>query len=282
MIRSIFLAVAVAATLTAVAQPATDKPMVHDPVLAYENGTYYLFATGHGIQQMTSTDLTNWTVVREPLIKDIPAWTHDSVPGFKNHVWAPDVIYHHNRWWVAYSCSTFGKNGSAIGLMSNVTLDGRYPWRDEGCIVCSHENSEQWNAIDPNFIVDEDGTAWMTYGSFWFMDSTLAANEYRYNKNLESLRTELSRCRDEFILEHFRKYDTPEFPPSWKTLEVASFGTLSKLYNNMNDFNLMKRVARDFDMPQHEYQSSEHFCSGPQISSDKISERATRHDGLPQ
>ena len=59
MIRSIFLAVAVAATLTAVAQPATDKPMVHDPVLAYENGTYYLFATGHGIQQMTSTDLTN-------------------------------------------------------------------------------------------------------------------------------------------------------------------------------------------------------------------------------
>ena len=167
MIRSIFLAVAVAATLTAVAQPATNKPMVHDPVLAYENGTYYLFATGHGIQQMTSTDLTNWAVVREPLIKDIPAWTHDSVPGFKNHVWAPDVIYHHNRWWVAYSCSTFGKNGSAIGLMSNVTLDGRYPWRDDGCIVCSHENSEQWNAIDPNFIVDKDGTAWMTYGSFW-------------------------------------------------------------------------------------------------------------------
>ena len=73
----------------------------------------------------------------------------------------------------------------------------------------------------------------MTYGSFWFMDSTLAANEYRYNKNLESLRTELGRCRDEFILEHFRKYDSPEFPPSWKTLEVASFGTLSKLYNNM-------------------------------------------------
>ena len=93
----------------------------------------------------------------------------------------------------------------------------------------------------------------MTYGSFWFMDSSLASNEYRYNKNLESLRTELSRCRDEFILEHFRKYDSPEFPPSWKTLEVASFGTLSKLYNNMNDFNLMKRVARDFDMPQHEY-----------------------------
>ena len=85
------------------------------------------------------------------------------------------------------------------------------------------------------------------------MNLSLAANEYRYNKNQESLRMELSRCRDEFITEHFRKYDSPEFPPSWKTLEVASFGTLSKLYNNMNDFNVMKRVARDFDMPQHEY-----------------------------
>ena len=93
----------------------------------------------------------------------------------------------------------------------------------------------------------------MTYGSFWFMNPALACNETRYIKNLESLRTELNRCRDEFILEHFKQYDSPEFPPSWKTLEVASFGTLSKLYNNMSDYNLMKRVAHDFDMPQHEY-----------------------------
>ena len=93
----------------------------------------------------------------------------------------------------------------------------------------------------------------MACGPFWFMDSSLAANEYRYNKNLESLRMELSRCRDEYIKEHFRKYDAPEFPPSWKALEVASFGTLSKLYSNMGDFNVMKRVARDFNMPQHEY-----------------------------
>lgn len=96
----------------------------------------------------------------------------------------------------------------------------------------------------------------MTYGAFWFMDVTLAANEHRYNRNLEALHMELTRCRDEFITEHLRKYDSPEFPPSWKSLEVASFGTLSKLYNNMGDFSVMKRVARDFDMPQHEYMRS--------------------------
>ena len=31
-----------------------DTPFVHDPVMAYENGKYYLYCTGHGITQMTS------------------------------------------------------------------------------------------------------------------------------------------------------------------------------------------------------------------------------------
>ena len=30
-----------------------DTPFVHDPVMAYENGKYYLYCTGHGITQMT-------------------------------------------------------------------------------------------------------------------------------------------------------------------------------------------------------------------------------------
>lgn len=29
-----------------------DTPFVHDPVMAYENGKYYLYCTGHGITQM--------------------------------------------------------------------------------------------------------------------------------------------------------------------------------------------------------------------------------------
>lgn len=33
-----------------------DTPMVHDPVMAFEDGKYYLYCTGHGITQMTSTD----------------------------------------------------------------------------------------------------------------------------------------------------------------------------------------------------------------------------------
>ena len=144
----------------------TDQPMVHDPVMAYEDSTYYIYSTGMGIQQMTSRDGKLWTVRRQPVMSVIPQWTRDSVPGFRHHVWAPDVIQWHGRWWLAYSCSTFGKNGSAIGLLSTRKLNSGL-WDDEGCVVSSRENRDNWNAIDPNFVIDDNDQPWMTWGSFW-------------------------------------------------------------------------------------------------------------------
>ena len=144
----------------------TDTPMVHDPVMAYEDSTYHIYATGMGIQHLTSQDRKSWTVQPSPVMSVIPKWTMDSVPGFRLHVWAPDVIKYHGKWWLAYSCSTFGKNGSAIGLLSNRSLS--FPvWEDEGCIVTSREKRDNWNAIDPNFVIDENDMPWMVWGSFW-------------------------------------------------------------------------------------------------------------------
>ncbi len=145
----------------------TETPMVHDPVMAKEGDTYYLFSTGMGIQRMTSKDRRTWTISRQPVMTVIPGWIADSVPGFGSHVWAPDIIRWHNRWWFAYSCSTFGKNASAIGLLSSPSLVANL-WKDEGCIVTSREKRDNWNAIDPNFVIDDGtDTPWLVWGSFW-------------------------------------------------------------------------------------------------------------------
>ena len=144
---------------------ATDTVMAHDPVMARERDMHYLLSTGMGVQWATSKDRKTWVVQGTPFIEKIPAWTRDSVPGFESHVWAPDVIRWHNRWWLAYSCSTFGKNTSAIGLMSSHSLGGE--WKDEGCLVASREHRDNWNAIDPCFIIDDNDTPWLTWGSFW-------------------------------------------------------------------------------------------------------------------
>lgn len=144
----------------------TDTAIVHDPVMAFENGTYHAFYTGMNIGHATSRDRKTWTIYRDGVLDTIPQWTHDSVPGFKRHIWAPDIIRWRDRWWMAYSCSTFGKNTSAIGLLSSSSLD-KADWQDLGCLVASRAQRDNWNAIDPNFCEDEHGQLWLTWGSFW-------------------------------------------------------------------------------------------------------------------
>lgn len=94
------------------------------------------------------------------------------------------------------------------------------------------------------------------HGAFWFMNPTLAVNSKMYNNNLNCLQEELSRSEDEYIIEHFHKYDTPSMPPAWKTIEVTSMGTLSKLYSNMNDNAVKKAVSRQFNIRKYEYMRS--------------------------
>ena len=91
----------------------------------------------------------------------------------------------------------------------------------------------------------------LQYGAFWFTDVSLFRDAYIHHKCMEQIRQELKRTREEFIIEHSAKYSEPEFPPVWKTLEVTSFGTLSKLFCNFADNKIKKRIAREFNLPQH-------------------------------
>ena len=91
----------------------------------------------------------------------------------------------------------------------------------------------------------------LSYGAFWFMDPALFKNQSIHNRCLHSLSDEISRTKEEFIVEHFAKYDSPDYPPVWKSLEVASFGTLSKMYSNFADNAEKKKLARSFGLPQH-------------------------------
>ncbi|MDE0880305.1 MAG: arabinan endo-1,5-alpha-L-arabinosidase [Sphingomonas bacterium] len=143
---------------------------VHDPVIIREGDTYHVFSTGLGGQMLdarTSRDMTDWKV-EEPPFRQMPDWAAKAIPGAKN-MWAPDISFVDGRYRLYYSVSTFGSNRSAIGLATNATLDAASPsygWRDEGLVVLS-TRSDDFNAIDPNFIADRDGRHWLALGSFW-------------------------------------------------------------------------------------------------------------------
>jgi arabinan endo-1,5-alpha-L-arabinosidase len=165
--------VAALAGLTALAPaPAAAQYVdirVHDPVVIEAGGKYHLFATGRGIDVWSSPDLRSWQ--REPpVFEAAPDWAAEVVPGFRNHIWAPDIAYHEGRYHLYYSVSRFGSNGSVIGHATNATLDRSSPdfrWADHGPVVRSIPGRDMWNAIDPNLAFDEQGSPWLAFGSFW-------------------------------------------------------------------------------------------------------------------
>lgn len=163
----------------------TSETPVHDPVLIRQGDTYYLFATGNGISVWSSKDRQNWKK-EKPVFNNAPLWAVKAVPGFKGHIWAPDITFFNGKYYLFYSVSQFGKNTSCIGVAVNSTLHPDapgYKWVDLGKVVQSVPGRDLWNAIDPHFFTDDSKTPWLTFGSFWGgiklvrLDSNMAVAE---------------------------------------------------------------------------------------------------------
>jgi arabinan endo-1,5-alpha-L-arabinosidase len=144
-----------------------DYQGVHDPTIIEADGKYYIFSTGQGIQIRCSDDLITWDLCKAVFFR-FPTWIKEEVPAVGD-LWAPDISFYNGKYQVYYAASSFGQNQSAIGLATNTTLDINspdYKWQDEGLVIKS-EPGFNWNAIDPNFVLDKDGEPWLAFGSFW-------------------------------------------------------------------------------------------------------------------
>ncbi|RYY37469.1 MAG: arabinan endo-1,5-alpha-L-arabinosidase [Sphingobacteriaceae bacterium] len=169
MKRITLLAIAIGLCMFTHAQELQTNISVHDPVIIKQDSLYYIFCTGNGIAMWSSKNMVNWKR-EKPVFNEAPKWAVDTIPGFKGHIWAPDISYYNGKYYLYYSVSAFGKNTSAIGLVTNTTLhtdDAAYKWVDHGRVIQSYPGKTNWNAIDPNLITDDKGTPYLTFGSFW-------------------------------------------------------------------------------------------------------------------
>ena len=137
-------------------------------------GTYYVFVTGGRAGQgiipiKTSTDLRRWQNAGY-VMPALPEWAAREIPQARN-AWAPDISVLNGKFHLYYSVSSFGSRNSAIGLATNRTLDPderrTIGWVDEGMVLRSYVEKDDWNAIDPNLVIEDEKNVWLTWGSFW-------------------------------------------------------------------------------------------------------------------
>ena len=84
--------------------------------------------------------------------------------------------------------------------------------------------------------------------SHWFLSETL----YRKNfdKIIKDVKMEINRSNEDFIKHYDSKYGEPNFPPAWMTLEVLSFGTLSRMFSYLDKrYESNKKITRLFGLP---------------------------------
>lgn len=89
----------------------------------------------------------------------------------------------------------------------------------------------------------------INHGAFWHTNPSLYRNGLRFAKQLTSLQEEIDRSSETFIDHYKNTYTSPSQPPCWMSLEVASMGLLSQIFQNLKISSEKKAIAKHFGIP---------------------------------
>lgn len=75
----------------------------------------------------------------------------------------------------------------------------------------------------------------VAYGSRWYEDQSLCHDKRLFIDNLAELRKYWKRSREVFKEHYENNYDAKNNPPAWMIFETTTFGTVSKIFSNLNN-----------------------------------------------
>jgi arabinan endo-1,5-alpha-L-arabinosidase len=224
-----------------------DVEGTHDPSIIKDGNIWYVFGTATEkmrdgeLPVRCSQDLHHWSRCGY-VLPVIPLWIQKDSPETKE-LWAPDISYFDGQYHLYYAFSAFGKNTSGIALLTNKTLDPKDPqfhWVDQGLVLQSNVGDD-FNAIDPNLVLDESGQAWLAFGSFWS-----GIKMRKLDRKTGKLSTEDTRL---YSLASRARPDNappapPGLPPNWEAIEAPFIVQHGNYYYLFVSFDLCCRGTK--------------------------------------
>lgn len=89
---------------------------------------------------------------------------------------------------------------------------------------------------------------------YWYLNPEHFKSRKSHEGIIRKLKMEIDRSDNEGILRFKEKYSN-DFPPCWLTLEAASMGTLSVIYNEMVPGKLKTKIAEYFSLSEMSFAS---------------------------
>ena len=93
-----------------------------------------------------------------------------------------------------------------------------------------------------NFVASETGNI------FWMTDETMFANAEKFSRTMEKVDRELDGSKEDFIL-HFKNKYSNAYPPAWMLVEILPLGVVTRIFENLRDNSLKKKIAATFYLP---------------------------------
>ena len=82
---------------------------------------------------------------------------------------------------------------------------------------------------------------------FWLTNPAHFANSAKFAKTLALIDKEMQTSREDFIT-HFKQTYKDAYPPSWMVAEIIPLGVLTRVYENIANNRIRKKIAQYFEL----------------------------------
>jgi abortive infection bacteriophage resistance protein len=89
------------------------------------------------------------------------------------------------------------------------------------------------------------------FGSHWYLDRKYFRPEFDHDEFMQDLKDKCNESKENYITTYKRVYTDPETPPSWMIMELLTFGTISRIFEQLYARDEKLSICQEFSLPEN-------------------------------